>query len=226
MPTSNAPLPRARSALRSWVLLATLLLAAILLPWLVFDTPFTRILQALFDATAANPWPAASLVIALLGADVLLPVPSSLVGVFAGSAFGLMRGAAILWTGLMLGCFFGHWLGARPGHALASRLVGTQQLAALHARFIRYGPAILIIARAVPVLAEASVIAAGAARMAWRPFLLTTALANTGVALAWAGLGSAAATNGSFLIVFIGLSLLPALGWAAWQRLKPTDKHT
>ena len=65
--------------------------------------------------------------------------------------------------------------------------------------------------------AVAHELAAGAARMAFAPFLVSTAVANLGVALAYAGIGAATVSTGSFLVAFLGLAAIPALAWTAWR---------
>ena len=167
-----------------------------------------------------------NMIIALLAGDVLLPIPSSVISVFAGSAFGLAWGAAVIWAGLMAGCLLGYALGAVPGRGLANRVVGRRDVAGMGRLFEGAGPVVLVLARAVPVLAEASVLAAGAARMPLATFLLTTGLSNIGVALAYAGVGATAAATGSFLLAFIGMCSVPALGWLAWSRLKRRNNNT
>ncbi|GGI91305.1 hypothetical protein GCM10007973_29500 [Polymorphobacter multimanifer] len=221
MPGQSAPAPRPSPRLsprRGWLLLAAGLVAAILLPYLALEGLVTTSGAAWLESVRARPATAAAAIIALLAADIVLPVPSSIVGVFAGGVLGFARGAVVLWAGLMAGCLLGYWLGARPGRRLAGRVVGGAQVAALQRAFGRFGPLALVLARGVPVLAEASVIAAGAARLDLRLFLLATAAANVIVALAYAGLGAAAAGSGSFVMVFTGLVAIPALAWAFWTR--------
>ena len=118
---------------------------------------------------------------------------------------------------MCLGCVFAYVLGMSAGRFLAVRLVGEAQLRKARRLFTDAGPAMLIVARAVPVLAEASALAAGAARMPFAPFVIATSVANAGVAVAYAAAGAAAVSNGSFLIVFIGLVTVPAIGWTVWR---------
>lgn len=210
-PSTTAP-----RAFLGWLGLATLLLAAILLPYLAFETQVFATGRDLFAARADRPAATAAAIVALLAADIVLPIPSSLVAVAAGSVLGWAAGAAAIWIGLMAGCLAGYWLGAHPGAMLARRVVGDTGLAALRHRIAATGPLVVILARGVPVLAEASVIAAGAARMDLAAFLASTALANAGVAMAYAGVGAAAAGSGSFLIAFTGIAGIPALGYALW----------
>src|SRR5215210_9077073 len=58
---------------------------------------------------------AASLGVGLLIADVLLPVPSSLVMVAHGALFGVLVGTLLSLLGSMGAAMFGFWLGRRGG---------------------------------------------------------------------------------------------------------------
>lgn len=210
---------RGGAALR-WTLLIVLLLAAILIPFLLFERQVTQGLTAAFTAARGHPWIGAGVIVALLAGDVILPVPSSLVSAFAGAAYQWGLGAAIIWIGMCLGCIAAYALGRSAGRFLAMPVVGEAELARANRLFDNAGPAMLIVARAVPVLAEASALAAGAARMPFAPFMIATSVANAGIAIAYAATGAAAASSGSFLIVFIGLAAVPAIGWAVWRLLR------
>ena len=200
-----------------WTALVVLLLAAILTPFLLFERQVEAALGAVFAAARGHPWLGGGVIVALLAGDAVLPVPSSLVSAFAGAAYHWRLGAAIIWIGMCLGCVFAYGLGMSAGRFLAVRLVGEAQLRKARRLFTDAGPAMLIVARAVPVLAEASALAAGAARMPFAPFVIATSVANAGVAVAYAAAGAAAVSNGSFLIVFIGLVTVPAIGWTVWR---------
>lgn len=218
-PSDSAP-RRAKGASWRWLLLIVLLLAAILVPFLLFERPIGAFLGAVFDAARGHPWMGAAVIVGLLAGDVVLPVPSSLVSAFAGAAYSWAAGAAIIWVGMVLGCLVAYGLGSSAGRFLALPVVGEAELARANRLFANAGPAMLIVARAVPVLAEASALAAGAARMPFVPFLAATSVANAGIAVAYAATGAAAASSGSFLIVFIGLAAVPAIGWAVWRVLR------
>ena len=57
-------------------------------------------------------------------------------------------------------------------------------------------------------------------------FLVSTGLANVAVAAAYAGVGAAAASSQSFLILFVGLAMIPALAWLAWRRIRRSPAVT
>lgn len=206
---------------RRWVLLIVGLLAAILLPWLLVGDQLAGLAMAATAALADRPWLVMALVVALLALDPVLPVPSSVVAVAAGSALGTAIGALAIWTGLMLGALLGFWLGRRPGRALAARVLGERGLTELRPVLRPIGPIALLLSRPVPVVAEAVVILAGAALMPWRPFLLAVVPANAALAMAWAGLGAASST-GNLTPALVGAVVLPALAHALWQLVRRT----
>jgi uncharacterized membrane protein YdjX (TVP38/TMEM64 family) len=196
-----------------WILTVVLLLAFILVPWLLFDEAITRMVGTAFASPAAHGPLAALLIVALLALDVLLPIPSSLVSVAAGALFGWLLGGLLIWLGMSLGCLLGYWLGAQAGRPLVRRLLGEAELEkAMRLSGRVDGPA-LALTRAVPVLAEATTLAAGAAGAPLDRFLVVTSLANAGIAAVYAGVGAAALSEGSFLLAFAAAVGLPAAGW-------------
>lgn len=184
------------------LLLATLiLLVALTVPFLLFGARLEAEAAAALARARGEPGWAAALVVALLTADVLLPVPSSIVGGFAGAVLGLAAGAVATWAGLMLGTVAGYWLGrAIPARALAVAGGGAAPAA----------PIMLSLTRAIPVLAEAGLIAAGAARMRFSHVLVAVAPANLAVALAYAGAGHVLAGVDPALAAVAGAALCAA----------------
>jgi uncharacterized membrane protein YdjX (TVP38/TMEM64 family) len=201
---------------RRWLMLLAGLLAAILLPWALFGDELASQAMAAAAALADRPWLVMALVVLLLALDPVLPVPSSIVAVAGGSALGAGVGAAAIFIGLMAGALIGYWLGRQPGRALADRLMGDAALAGLDPQIRPIGPLALLLSRPVPVVAEAVVIMAGAARLPWQPFLLAVVPANAALALAWAGLG-ARASAGNLLPALVGVIALPAFAYALWH---------
>lgn len=141
----------------------------------------------------------------LLAADVFLPVPSSIVGTMLGARLGFGPGLAAAFLGLMAG---------QSAAYLVSRLVlGKRSME------LPQAPALtaLFLSRPVPVLAEAVVLSAGAARMSWPQFLLACGSGN----LIYAG---ALALNGAQLLPGVPVGpglllpmLLPAAAWLIWR---------
>lgn len=202
-----------------WVVFAAIVVAFILLPFFLFEASLSHWSAGMFQSLQAQPELGGLLIVALLAGDALLPVPSSIVSVFAGAAFGAQTAALLIWTGMSLGALLSYALGASAGRGIARVLVGRGELARARRLASDVGPAALVVTRAVPVLGEAAALIAGAARMPLWLFLLSTISANAAIAVAYAMVGEAAGSWNSFLIAFIGLVTIPAIGWAAWRLL-------
>ncbi|HEU0121060.1 MAG TPA: VTT domain-containing protein [Bryobacteraceae bacterium] len=185
------------------VFLVCVVLAVILVPFFLWEEPMNRFADSIL--AHRGEWWIGPALAGLLAADVFLPVPSSIVSTAAGVMLGFLGGAVTNIAGMTLGC----WLGYRTGRAAKSQ--GDPRLKAL---WERYGEWTLLVARAVPVLAEASVLFAGMTEMPMRRFLVLTTLANTGIGILYAAVGAFAMEWNSFLGAFFGSLAVPALAQA------------
>lgn len=148
---------------------------------------------------------------ALLSADVLLPIPSSIIGSLLGARLGFIPGFFAAWIGMTLGNLVGYGLGRLMLSRLGEQLPQAPTTLAL------------FLSRPVPVFAEAVTFTAGAERMALGQFLWICALGN----LVYAG---ALAANGAALLPanlagpgLILPMLLPVAAWLIWRRLSPAS---
>ena len=187
-----------------------LLAGATMVSYLLFGEEAEASARTLLELASSRPLLTAALVVVLLAADILLPVPSSLVAAFAGAALGLAFGTAAVWTGLMAGCVIGYWLGRLVRVRTTSFATGDPAGALRVA-----GPLVLAVTRAIPIAAETSVIAAGVARMSFGSVMLATALANLLVALAFVGAGALAASLDP-LFAAVAATFLFASAWGLW----------
>lgn len=192
-----SPTPRVR-----WLLVVGAVLAFVLVPFALVGTTADAAAEAWVRSLAERPWATAVGVAALLAADVVAPVPSSVVATLAGAALGVLGGALAAWLGLMAGCGIGYAL----GRGAAPRWLSDAEVARLETAWARWGDAAVVVARAVPVLAEASVVFAGMSAMPPRRFWALTALANAGVAVVYAAVGAWALDGPSFLVA-VGVSM-------------------
>jgi uncharacterized membrane protein YdjX (TVP38/TMEM64 family) len=196
-----------------WVVLWVVLIAIVLVPFLVFETQFEQLATWLAEGNASG-WATAGAIGALLALDVFLPVPSSIVSTGAGVLLGFGAGAAVIWVGMTLGCLIGYVFGAYAA-APARRLVGADGLDRAGKVMDRYGTWAIVICRPIPVLAESSVVFAGLVKSPLAPFLWLTALADLGIAIAYAAVGAFSMQAGSFLLTFAGALALPGLALLA-----------
>jgi len=164
-------------------------LAVGVVPFLLFGKPLEQ--QAKGWLHSADTWPGkAALVVGLLAGDILLPTPSSVVNTFAGAALKFWGGTAAAWLGMTLGAVLGFGLARVFGRPLARRLAAADEIERVDRLSARFGPGLLVLMRAVPVLAEASVLFFGTTDLAWRRFLAAVALSNLVIAAGYAALGN------------------------------------
>jgi uncharacterized membrane protein YdjX (TVP38/TMEM64 family) len=192
-------------------ILVVALLALILVPFLLWGGDLERLAAAVRELPKV---PAAALVVALLAADIVAPVPSSIVAVAAGAMLGLAGGVAAAWLGLTLGCVLGYELGLRLGHPAVRKVLGDADFQSLGRALGRHGFATIVLTRAVPVLAEAAILMAGAVRASRLRTLVAAALANLGYVGVLAGAGASAEGARGAALAFAAAVLVPVIAWA------------
>jgi len=194
-----------------WLLLGLLILAFILIPFFLFGDRIGVWTQNLLDFASERSALVAVTLGMLLAIDILLPVPSSVVSTAAGLFLGFAGGTMTSLVGMTMSCTVGFWLGLRFGRPIASRMVGSSELQRLERISRQVGDWVIVVARPVPVLAEASVLLAGMSRMPTYRFMLLTTLSNLGISLVYAAIGALSATLNSFLLA-VAASILVPLG--------------
>ncbi len=190
--------------------MSTALLAAIVVPFFLYEDPITSWTQEFIERQDSR-WVVGGALGGLLATDLILPIPSSLVSIAAGYVLGFWKGSAVIWTGMTAACLIGYLLGATAGREVTRRFVGEKELRrASHAQ-TRFGDWVVVIFRAVPVLAEASVLFAGVARMPFARFVLLATLSNLGISLAYSAVGAYALEVESFLLALGGAIARPGV---------------
>lgn len=193
-----------------WALLVIAILLIILIPFFLFSDSVDTWIDYFFNSSP--PKLLVGIVIGvLLSIDILAPVPSSVVSTAGGYFLGFISGTLISLTGMTVSCIIGYWLGKKFGTPISERLVGPKELSKLENLQKKYGDWIIIISRAVPVLAEASVLVAGIGCMPLNRFILLILLSNLGISLVYAAIGAYSAHFNSFLLAFAGAVTLPAI---------------
>jgi len=196
------------------VLLAAVVLAAAIVPFVLFGDAleaWTR--AALLDHRPAG-WAPRAVCVALLAADIVLPVPSSIVSAAAGMWWGLWQGALLSLAGMQLGSWAGYAIGARSTGV--RRWIGDAAAARLDRAYARHGDWMVMTLRPVPVLAEASAVFAGFGRMPPGRYTAMSLAANACVSLAYAGAGALLGRDGSGAATLAVFGVLVA-GSVAWS---------
>lgn len=206
--------------MKVYLLIMALMMAFFLMLFLV--------VEALGVPVLADPTPwmnhggvlAAGLGVGLLIADVLLPVPSSLVMVAHGALFGVVFGTLLSLLGSVGAAIFGFAIGRRGGKLLDR--VGTREESARADQLLaRWGTLAVIVTRPVPLLAETVAIVAGASSMGWASVILASLAGSLPPALLYALTGAAVVNFQSTTLMFGVVLLIAGLFWIAGNRVEP-----
>lgn len=214
-PAMTAPEPLLQRAapvrlMLRWSLLAALLLGFILVPFLLLEDQMSAVVHDALRSDRSIAIVTLAVVVFLL-ADIVLPIPSSFVLATTGFLLGAVWGTAVCFVGLTCASLAGYAIGRLAGEPLAERIVGRAELNRFRGVSARHGDALLVAFRAMPVLAEATTILAGTARMALWRFLALVSIGNLVVAALYAGIGAYSANRSSFLIVSVAAMAVPVL---------------
>lgn len=144
----------------------------------------------------------------LLTTDVLLPIPSSIIGTMLGARLGFLPGWFWCWAGLLAG----NCVGYLTGRLLLSRFA--PEIPQTFSRLL------LFVSRPVPVLAEAVTFTAGAEKMNFTSFFLISLAGNGIYSLALTGNGAALLPDSMTGPGLILPMLLPVAAWLLWRRLE------
>jgi uncharacterized membrane protein YdjX (TVP38/TMEM64 family) len=204
--------PRSYVLLVAGVLLALLALFAIAellhVPWL------TDAGARMHEARAAT----AIAGVTLLVADVLLPVPSSIVMTAHGALFGVAIGTLLSLAGSVGAAVAGYAIG-RCGGPLLARRVPADERARADRLLARWGLVAVIASRPVPLLAETVAIAAGASAIGAGRVAVAALAGCAPAAALYALAGDRAGGFTATLLVFCGALVLAAAALLAGRRL-------
>lgn len=168
-------------------------------------------------AMEAGGWTAAATGIALLVADALLPVPSSIVMVLHGALFGAVTGAAVSFAGRIGAAMVGFAIGRRGGPLLA-RFAGRDETERADRLLERWGAVGIVISRPVPLVAETTMVLAGASSLSWPVALAAAAAGSLPEVVVYALAGSATARFGSTSVIFLAFLAVIAVVWTLLER--------
>lgn len=163
---------------------------------------------------------AATLGVSLLIADVLLPVPSSLVMVAHGALFGVVTGTFLSLLGSMGAALFGFAIGRRGGKLLP-RIVTAEERARADQMLARWGALAVVVTRPIPLLAETVAIMAGTSPLGWGRMALAALIGSVAPALLYALTGAAVANFQSTSLMFGVVLLVTGLFWLIGRLLEP-----
>ena len=203
-----------------WVICGLLVLGCVV-PFLLWGEQF----EGTFSLEGARNWmgrfgPGAGLAgVGLLVADILLPIPSTVVMSALGLTYGVWLGGLYAATGATLAGLVAYGLSRMLGRPIARRLAGEEGLRAGEELFLRGGAWLVAGSRCLPILPEAVACLAGLHRMPFRTYAFALACGSLPTGFLFAAIGALGQAEPAWalaLSVFAPLGLwLAARQWLA-----------
>jgi len=173
------------------ILLTLVLCVLFLLGWWLFGQGLEQVwnveaLSKRFADAKSWAWLAG---IGLLVADLLLPIPGTIVMSALGAVYGVWLGGFIAAAGSMLAGIFGYGLGRFFDKGSVKRWLGEKDFEKGCLLFDRGGAWVVAMSRALPILPEVLSCMAGLLRMPFGKFFVALACGSVpmGVLFAWIG---------------------------------------
>ena len=168
-----------------------------------------------FQKSGWGIWAAGASGLALLAADLFLPVPSSVVMVLMGKLLGFTGAVAVNFTGGLASSIFGFYLTRRFGHNAFQKVVGKTDTERIERLFETYGTWVILLSRSVPMLTEIISCLAGLSDMSFRRFLLVSIVGLLPISVVYAWAGSFMQNGGGLELSVTVALIIPGLGFAA-----------
>lgn len=210
------PVPLRRS--RLW-LLVTVLLGFIIAPFILWGAWFGEIFglqgaKAWLEALGPWSWPGG---IALLVADLVLPLPGTVVMSALGLVHGWFWGGLASTTGSVLGGLLAYGLCRKFGHTAAVWLAGEEGLAKGESLFrSQRGGWLVALSRWMPVLPEAVACLAGLTAMPFRAFFTALVCGSMPLGFTFAAIGALGVERPGLAIALSALVPVALYALSAW----------
>ena len=162
--------------------------------------------------------PAAAVVVGLLALDIFIPVPSSIIMILSGAAFGVVWGSLLAFAGSIGGEWLGFELARKYGTSVSQRFIGdASERRRLNDILMTHGAVAIVVTRALPVVMETMSIVAGLSRMRRSTFLIASAIGTAPIVVVYAYAGAKSRETGSLVPAIVMLIAVAAGGWI-WYR--------
>ena len=207
---------RGRRLKRYWIAVA-ITLACFTAIFVAVEALGLRVLTDPRPTMESGGGAAGALGVALLAADALLPVPSSVVMVLHGTLFGAVAGAALSLAGRVAAALVGFAVGRRGGPLMERHLPAGERDRA-ERLLQRWGAFGIVASRPIPLVAETTMVMAGASSMSWSRAIAAAGAGSLPEVVVYAFVGAAAADFGATSAVFLSLLAVVAVAWLIVER--------
>jgi uncharacterized membrane protein YdjX (TVP38/TMEM64 family) len=151
--------------------------------------------------------------ILLLLADLLLPIPGTIVMSALGAVYGFWMGGLIATIGAMLAGILGYGVGRFFDEKFAKRWLGEKDFEKGKTLFDKSGAWVVAMSRALPILPEVLACMAGLLRMPFGKFVIALACGSVPMGFLFAWIGTVGRDQPTWGLAFsLGV---PAVLWSA-----------
>ncbi len=165
--------------------------------WLLFGSDLDAVREVIDEAGAWGP-------LVYVGLHVLLtlvPVSKNVLALAAGALFGLTAGIALSWVGSMVSAAVTFAIARRIGRTAVAAMTG-DRLERAEGLLREEGFNAVVMARLTPVLPFTILnYGAGVSAVAWRPYLLGTAIGALPGSVGYAALGASAGSDARTYVI-------------------------
>ena len=212
-----------------WQLLRTfpLMLAVLAVPIIPFMIWGQSIENEIHEylGKEANPFIAGFCIVILLSSDVFLPIPSSVLSTVSGWRLGWLYGTLATWLGMNIGAILGYGFARQFGPGFSKWFCRDEDMMLMRDLLNRLGPTVLVLGRALPVFAEASILFAGIHQLTWRRFVFPVLASNLVIAIVYSTLGDLAAQYEWLTAAIVVSVCIPLLITSFARRMLPSLKE-
>ncbi len=209
--------------MRRYSLVAAMVAGALLGIFVIVGVVGVNVLVDPGDALAGGGVAVAAVAVTLLVVDVVLPVPSSVVMLALGAAYGVVAGAVLATIGSVVAAAIVFAIG-RHSERWLDRFVSPDDRSDFASWFERRGVVAIIVSRPLPIVAETVAGLAGTTSMSARRFVAVAAAGTMPVAIAYAATGAAIADIDDPAHVVGGVAVVAGLGWFAGRQLRRSER--
>lgn len=204
---------------RSLIILILVILAGIIVPFVIWGSAFDEALtlegaRRWMEGYGAWAWAAG---IVLLVADIVLPVPSTVVMSALGWIYGWWMGGLIAAAGSMLSGTVAYAACRWLGRGAARRIAGEEGLRRGEEIFEKRGGWLVALSRWMPVLPEAVACLAGLSRMNARVFFSALACGSLPTGFAFAAIGHLGQSQPGWAMALS--CIVPVVLWLSARRV-------
>lgn len=164
----------------------------------------------------------AAVVVTLLAVDLFLPVPSSLVMVLSGAAFGVAWGSVLSFIGSVGGQWLAFEIARRYGRHFSGRVIGEGDVRQLERLFDRHGAVAVAVTRALPIVMETMSVVAGLSGMRRSTFLIASIAGTLPIVVVYAYAGAVSRQSGSLVPAIVILIAVAGAAWIWWRAKSET----